>query len=346
MRAWTAALLGCLVGVALAWALLQALRPSAPTLAQPTPASTPPASIAAAASTRPSSAHSAAPVGKAEVAPEPRWPDNAATPEQVLYDQPRLMDRAIAALKPQTPGKVDLYLLAFAGDGSEDVFRNEAEYAAHLFARRFGAGGHTLVLENNPRTVGSAPLATWTNLEAALAALHEVMDPREDVLMVYLTSHGSEDHVLLVDLQPLPLDSISSDDLAGILDEQDFRWKVVVVNACYSGGFIPPLKGAGTLVMTAARADRSSFGCGSESQITYFGDAFLAHALNHTADFADAFAQSRAAIATWEKREDLTPSHPQIKIGTGIADRLARWRAGFTPGAPLPFKAADAPRKH
>jgi hypothetical protein len=348
MRTWTAALLGCLVGVALAWVLLLAWRPSASTVPVVARVAAPTDTVAP-APTGPSAAEPAAtgnPAphgGSAEIAPQPRWPDNAATPEQVLYDQPRLMDRAIAALKPQTPGKVDLYLLAFAGDGGEDVFRNEAEYAAKLFAIRFGASGHTLVLENNPRTVGSAPLATWTNLETALTALHGVMDPREDVLMVYLTSHGSEDHVLLVDLQPLPLDSISSDDLAGILDEQAFRWKVVVVNACYSGGFIPPLKGAGTLVMTAARADRSSFGCGSESRITYFGDAFLARALNRSDDFIDAFAAARSLIAGWEKHARLTPSQPQIDVGDGIAAQLAKWREGITPGPALPFKpAADA----
>ena len=346
MRTWTAALLGCLVGVALAWVLLPASRPAAtptaPTAATAT--ATAPAGTRASIPDVPAGIDiPPAPGEPGNVAPQPRWPDNAATPEQVLYDQPRLMDRAIAALRPQTPGKVDLYLLAFAGDGSEDVFRNEAEYAAKLFATRFDASGHTLVLENNPRTVGSAPLATWTNLETALAALHGIMDPREDVLMVYLTSHGSEDHTLLVDLQPLPLDSISSDDLAGILDEQAFRWKIVVVNACYSGGFIPPLRGAGTLVMTAARADRSSFGCGSESRITYFGDAFLARALNRNDNVVNAFDAARNLIAGWEKQAQLTPSLPQIDVGDGIAAQLAKWRGGITPGPALPFKpAADA----
>src|SRR3546814_8238085 len=72
---------------------------------------------------------------------------------------------------------------------------------------------------------------------------------------------------------PLPLDQIGAPDLAGILALHPFKWKVVVVNACYSGGFVPPLRGPGTLVLTAARSDRSSFGCGSDSDITYFGKA-------------------------------------------------------------------------
>ncbi|WP_081945254.1 C13 family peptidase [Oleiagrimonas soli] len=275
----------------------------------------------------------------APAAPDPwaHWPENGPTPEQVMYAQPRLMREAVARLKPQDPHKIDLYLIAFAGDGSENVFRNEAQYAARLFAQRFGAQGHTLVLENNPATLERAPLANWSNLETALTAVHKAMDPKQDILVLYLTSHGSADHYLLVDMDPIPLDQIGAKDLAGILAEHAFRWKVVVVNACYSGGFVPPLQGAGTLVMTAARTDRSSFGCGSESQITYFGDAFLAHALNRTDDFIAAFDMARKRIAGWEKRDDLTPSEPQIAVGPGIRAQLAAWRAQVRIGKPLPF---------
>lgn len=270
-----------------------------------------------------------------------RWPANAPTPEQVMYAQPRLMREAIARLKPQDPKRIDLYLIAFAGDGGENVFRNEAEYAARLFARRLGARGHTLVLENNPATLRSAPLANWTNLESALGAVHHVMDPRQDILVLYMTSHGSHDHELLTDMDPLPLDQIGARDLADILAEHDFRWKVVIVNACYSGGFIPPLKNAGTLVMTAARSDRTSFGCGSESQITYFGDAFLAHALNRTDNLVSAFDQARATIGLWERREKLTPSQPQISAGKAIVAHLDAWRARFHPGPAVPFRPAS-----
>lgn len=282
----------------------------------------------------PAAAHTAIAAGSGL----PDWHDETPAAEQVMYAQPALMQESLARLLPQRPGKVDLYLVTFAGDGGENVFRNEAEYAAKLFAQRFDARGHTLVLENNPATAATTPLATWSNLEIALAGLHKVMDPQQDILMVYLTSHGSEDHSLLVDLDPLPLDRIYADDLADILRENNFRWEVVVVNACYSGGFIPPLQGAGTLIMTAARADRTSFGCGSESKITYFGDAWLARALNHDSNLIDAFAHAQSTIASWEKAGDLTPSHPQISVGAGIAGQLQSWRSGFTPGAALPFR--------
>jgi hypothetical protein len=228
-------------------------------------------------------------------------------------------------------------VLAFAGDGSEDVFRNEAEYAARLFPRRFGPTVHTLVLENHPDSLATRPLASWSNLEAALDGLARAMDPQQDILLLYLTSHGSEDHDLLVDMDPLPLDQIGAQDLAAILKARPFKWKVVVVNACYSGGFVPPLQGAGTLVLTAARSDRSSFGCGNDSAATYFGRAWLIDALNRTDDFTLAFRQASGEVARWEKQDGLLASEPQIAAGSGIAAQLAKWRASVKPGAPVPF---------
>jgi hypothetical protein len=295
------------------------------------PASTSPVSMAA----------DAAPGGDASI---DRWPSQAPTPEQVLYAQPRMMRDALAQLGPRVHGQPNLYLLAFAGDGGEDVFRNEAEYAARLFAQRFGASAHSLVLENNPASLTTRPLASWSNLETALEGLGKVMQPDQDILLLYFTSHGSEDHDLLLDMDPLPLDQLGANDLAGILAMHPFKWKVVVINACYSGGFVPPLRGPGTLVLTAARADRSSFGCGSDSDITYFGKAWLVDALNHTDNFADAFKRASGEISRWEQEDKLTPSEPQIDIGSGIAGQLALWRKGISPGPAVPFKpAAPAP---
>ncbi|HET9835276.1 MAG TPA: C13 family peptidase, partial [Rhodanobacteraceae bacterium] len=184
--------------------------------------------------------------------PDQGWPADAPTPEQVMVAQPELLHRELAQLKPRTSGRVNLYAIAFAGDGGENVFRNEAEYFEKLFAQRFHEAGHVIVLENNPASLTTRPLADWSNLETALDAVAAKMDPKQDILLLYFTTHGSEDHTLLVDMDPLPLDQIGARDLPGILGEHPFRHKVVIVNACYSGGFIPPLRGPGTMIITAA----------------------------------------------------------------------------------------------
>jgi len=308
----------------------------------PAPATGATSAVATAATGNPATASSVADIGD-DSDGSANWPDQGPTPEQVLYAQPKMLRDALAKLGPRVPGKPNLYLVAFAGDGSEDVFRNEAEYAARMFRQRFGASAHALVLENNPASLATHPLASWSNLERALDGLAKQMQP-DDILMLYMASHGSEDHELLVDMDPLPLDQIGAQDLADILKEHPFKWKVVVVNACYSGGFIPPLAGDGTLVLTAARSDRSSFGCGSESELTYFGHAWLVDALNRTDNFVDAFAQAKAEIAQWEQRDKLTPSEPQSHVGKGIAAQLDAWRKGITAGPAVPFApAAPAP---
>jgi hypothetical protein len=265
------------------------------------------------------------------------WPSQGPSPEQVVYAQPNMVHQALTQLSPRVPGKTNLYLVTFAGDGGEDVFRNEAEYAAQLFSKRFGPTAHALVLENNPTTLQSHPLADWSNLENTLDGVASAMKPDEDVLVLYMTSHGDEDHNLLVDMDPIPLDQMGAPDLAGILKKRPFKWKVVIVNACYSGGFVPDLRGPGTLVLTAARADRSSFGCGSDSDMTYFGKAWLVDALNKTDNFVDAFQLAKNDIAGWENEDKLTPSEPQIDIGNGIAQQLALWRKDVTPGPAVPF---------
>ena len=269
------------------------------------------------------------------------WPNDAPTPEQVFTAQPESLRKAVAALAPRTPGKTNIYALAFGGDGSEDVFRNEAEYFDALVSKRFASPGHTLVLENNPATLTTRPLASWTNLEGAIDGLAKVMDPREDILVVYLSTHGGSDHSLLVDMDPIPLDQLDADGVSEILSRHAFRWKVVVVNACYSGGFVPKLSGPGTLVLTSARTDWTSFGCGVDSDITYFGRAWLVDGLNTTPDFVEAFDKAKTEIAAWEKKGALEASEPQIAIGDGIEDKLAAWRKGMKAGAAVPFEPAQ-----
>lgn len=264
-------------------------------------------------------------------------PGELADPEAVMYDLGTRIDAATAALAPQRPGIIDLYVLAFGGDAGENVFRNEVDYIERLFPQRFDAAGHVLGLLNHPDSAATRPLATATNLERGLAAIGKRIDPNEDIVFVYLTSHGSEDHELYVNQPPLPFDQLTPERLRDALDASGIRWRVVVVSACFSGGFIDALRDPQTLVVTAARADRTSFGCGSESDITWFGHAFIAEALNRTTDFREAFELATATIAEREKAEKFDPSEPQWDAGERILAHLDAWRAGFTPGAPLAF---------
>ena len=243
-------------------------------------------------------------------------------PEALMFEQPRRLREALSAIPKGEPGQRELFALAFGADGAENVFRNEVDYAATLFAERLGAGPRVLSLLNNPQTVDSAPLASRTNLALALKELGRRMDVDEDVLLLFLTSHGYEDHRLHVAMDPLPLNPIAPEDLREMLDDAGIRWRILIVSACYSGGFLPALAEEHTLVITAARADRTSFGCGVDSDFTYFGRALLIEALNETLDWEQAFALAQAKVAEREAEEDLEPSEPQIAMGAALRAHL------------------------
>ena len=89
---------------------------------------------------------------------------------------------------------------------------------------------------------------------------------------------------------------------------------MIVVSACFSGSFIQPLADNHTIVITAARRDRTSFGCSDQRDLTYFGEAFFRDALPHAPDLRAAFDDAREDIRAREKEERVTPSQPQSAL--------------------------------
>ena len=242
--------------------------------------------------------------------------------EAVFYAQQDLLNQAIEALAPERPGIDDVYVLTAALYASEDVFMKEVGVIAELLERRFDAGGRTIKLINNRATLAHTPIASLTSVRRALAAIGERMNPQEDVLVLYVTSHGSEKHRLSVDLWPLQLDAIDPQALRLALDESGIRWRVIIVSACYSGGYVEPLKDSRTLIITAASATRQSFGCGAESDFTYLAKALFDEELRKTHSFETAFERARESIAAREKAKGFVPSEPQIHVGADIRDKL------------------------
>ncbi|WP_435013208.1 C13 family peptidase [Xanthomonas arboricola] len=248
--------------------------------------------------------------------------------------------QALNTLQPQRPGVTDLYVVGFAGDASDDVFRNETLYLRQLFEQRFDARGRVVTLVNNPDNLGEqpyAPLATYDNLYDTLAAIGKRMDRKEDALLLFVTTHGTEDHTLYVQVDQNEEDFISPQDLRQALDDAGIGNRIIVLSACYSGGFIPALRSPDTLILTAARADRPSFGCGNTSNATYFGQAWLIDAMNRSDDPLAAFDMARTAITAREKQEGELPSLPQQSLGKRIAPVLVRWRAGLRAGAAVAY---------
>jgi hypothetical protein len=139
---------------------------------------------------------------------------------------------------------------------------------------RFRVGARHLSLINDERDLDRAPLASVSGLAYALRGLASRMDLDKDVLFLSISSHGSEDPVIAVSNSQFPFKDLTADDLKDALHDAGIKWKVIIISACYAGGFIGPLRDAQTIVIAAAAADRTSFGCSNDRDLTYFGEAF------------------------------------------------------------------------
>ncbi|MFP5427057.1 MAG: C13 family peptidase [Gammaproteobacteria bacterium] len=240
-----------------------------------------------------------------------------------LLNQGKLLADALAKV-PHSKPPIQLYSLVVAGDGQQSVFLREADYVSNMLKIRFGAHGQ-ITLVNHRDHLTDRPMATRENLTRAAKTLAERSGP-EDLVFVYLTSHGSHDHQLVLDQPRLQLADLSADELASSLAPLKDRDKVIVISACYSGGYIAPLKDDRTLIMTAARPDRVSFGCSEEADFTYFGDALFAEALNQTDDLKQAFELARASVAEREAREGFEASEPQLWAPPAVLSHWQRLR--------------------
>jgi hypothetical protein len=210
--------------------------------------------------------------------------------------------------------------VGFAGH-AQGVFKREAFAVRDLFDEKFSTGGRSLVLVNHWSTVGDVPLANATNLERALQHIGGIMNKDRDVLFLFLTSHGNKG-LVAVELRGFGLNNLTPDRLRASLDRSGIRNRVVVVSACHSGSFIPALAEPNTLLITAAHADRNSFGCNDRNEWTYFGDAYFNRALRQERSFEKAFHRANALIESWEKKDRLIPSLPQIVVGEAVRAKL------------------------
>lgn len=250
-------------------------------------------------------------------------PAQQAMPEAVFHSQASLFDDALDALEGERPGVDDLYFLGVAGDAGTPAFRNEVEMAGKLLDERFDTRGRSLLLVNDAGPDPQYPFATRTNLNAALAQLGEVMDVDDDILWLFLSSHGTREHTVVLAQPALALGDIDPAWLRTALDEARIRWRIVVISACYSGGFIDALRDDHTLVITASDADHPSFGCGVSDRYTWFGEALFDQQLRKTLSLSSAFRAAARSIADREKRIGEQPSNPQWVMGPAMAAKLA-----------------------
>ncbi|MBO1009424.1 hypothetical protein IPV27_17345 [Acidovorax sp. SD340] len=244
--------------------------------------------------------------------------------QAVFENQQALWDRQVQALPAGRDGVADVYGLVFAPYASENVFRRESTMVSTLLQERFDAQGRVVHLLNHAETADTHAWATPQNLQRAIAALAQRMDRDSDVLVIYMTSHGARNHELAASHWPLEVPPVTPEMLRAMLDEAGIRHRVIAVSACFSGGWIEPLATDSSLIMTAADATHTSYGCGTRSELTFFGRAVFHEQLRQTHSFTEAFAKAVPVIAQREveagKQDGF--SNPQIHVGAQIVPVL------------------------
>ena len=137
---------------------------------------------------------------------------------------------------------------------------------------------------------------------------------------VYFTSHGSPDGIVLGE------GTFAPSAMAAMIDNScSGRPTVVFVAACFSGVFVPALEQPGRFVMTAARPDRPSFGCGDNDHYTFFDNCWLDN-VGGVGDFGSLAKAILACVSRKEAEIHAFPSEPQLAIGAQIAAAMPRWR--------------------
>ena len=244
--------------------------------------------------------------------------------QDVFESQQRMLAGQLDAIAPERPGVVDMYAITFAPYADVDVFMRESAVVAGVMESRFDTRGRTLQLVNNVATVDRLAWATPLNLKRSIDRMAQRMNRDEDILFLHLTSHGGADGRLAAEFYPLTVGQLTPGTLRRWLDEAGVRNRVISISACFSGSWVASLANEDTLAMTAADADHTSYGCGSKSTLTFFGQAMYDEQLRHTWSFEDAHAASRKLIDQRERAARKTDgySNPQIRVGTRIRARL------------------------
>jgi hypothetical protein len=200
------------------------------------------------------------------------------------------------------------------GDDSVDVFDNARKTLKTEFINMGVLPVNIKELSMNPleRKRGSMP----SSAVSLAGALRELSIGDQDACLIHMTSHGSPEGFYLRNAPP-----ITPQMLNNILDlDCSERPTVVLISACYSGVFVgPSMQKKNRIILTAARQDRTSFGCSSENQYTYW-DSCLIDSLPTAETWKSLYGTIQRCVQTKESQGHFKPSLPQAYFGQQVSD--------------------------
>ncbi|MBL6617141.1 MAG: hypothetical protein ISP49_00130 [Reyranella sp.] len=233
------------------------------------------------------------------------------TPDAVADPPPTARASQQVAMLPDGGVPADRWrAVLIAGDNSSPAFDNGVAAMRNKLVQH---GVRDIrVLTSDPRANPSIPVATAANVSSALRT------PGGEACLAFITSHGDETGFVLKQANG----TVGPGTLDSALDAGcGARPTVVVVSACHSGVFLGSgMRQANRIVLTAAAADRVSFGCGTGDQYTYF-DQCLLQQFDRAATWSELAGATKSCVANLERDMGIRrPSLPQTFVGSGVTD--------------------------
>ena len=245
--------------------------------------------------------------------------------EALYAAQTQLLDDQIAVLAPQRPGKPDMFALLLGGTSYQSVFRSEVEKVGPILNADYASGARTLCLVNSEDAPFDYPMANKANLKRALEAIAARMGP-EDMAFILMTSHGGQE-VFQLAFPEADTHDLAAKDFAAMLTESHIGPAVIVLSACHAGSFLDDIAAPNRLIIAAAAADRTSFGCANGRDWTEFGQSYFDMALRAEPDPRLAFTKAAADVRMKEFWRLRTPSLPQMQEGAAFGPLIDRFLA-------------------
>lgn len=224
-----------------------------------------------------------------------------------------LLRPAVPAAAATVPGRWQVVLAA--GDGSLPVFDDATAAFARLLLKAGVPAANIHLL-----TASKAGLRARVEPDTIGRLLRQIADlparPGERCL-VFLTSHGERGAGLWLSLSQMAL---TPGGLARALSGGCAAVPtVVIVSGCYTGAFAAgAMRRPNRIILTAARADRPSFGCQAGRTYTFFDQCLLA-ALPGAPSWQGVFGRTTRCVRDMEDRMDMGRSDPQAYFGATVA---------------------------
>lgn len=194
-----------------------------------------------------------------------------------------------------------------------------SQMASVLAAGAAGFEVKPLIFSNGAlRTANQVAAPTSTNLIGATTDIAQRAQPG-DIVLFYVSTHGGPG-LLARKESGMEGETVPADEAQAWIAPLRGVPTVVILSACFSGSLIPALRADNRIVITAARSDRTSFGCHAGADHTVFGQSLLDALATPRESLHTAFQKVRAEVAQREQQGKITrPSEPQVSVGPAAA---------------------------